>query len=200
MKNLQETMKQLQKASESLSKLGFDPEHPWGALSQMSQVLDVNFWENIAALNKQAAQKTAAEAAPHAPPVKRAKKKAKAKDKSIRLSQVDKPASFPHTDIFQSDHTVIVSCELPGFERDSLEVTLTDQRVVEIKGTIKASEHKGLRTQGERTYGSFYRKLSLPVLVSSKGMRAQYQDGVLEIFLIRDQASNEQKTTFKASL
>lgn len=198
MKNLQETMKQLQKASESLSKLGFDPDHPWKALSQMGQMLDTNFWENIATLNKQAAQKTAAAAAPNVPPVKKGKKKTK--EKPMRFVQVDDSHFSPVSDIFQSEQMVIVSCELPGFDRDSLEITLSDQRLLEIKGIIKESEHQGLRTQGERSYGPFYRKLALPVSVCSKGMRAQYQDGVLEIYLMRDGAANERKTTFKASL
>lgn len=198
MKNLQETMKQLQKASESLSKLGFDPDHPWKALSQMGQVLDTNFWENIATLNKQAAQKTAAAATPTVPPVKKGKKKTK--EKPMRFVQVDDSYFSPVSDIFQSEEMVIVSCELPGFDRDSLEITLFDQRWLEVKGIIKESEHKGLRTQGERSYGPFYRKLALPVSVSSKGMRAQYQDGVLEIYLMRGRAANERKTTFKASL
>ncbi|MCE0449732.1 Hsp20/alpha crystallin family protein [Brevibacillus sp. AF8] len=198
MKNLQETMKQLQKASESLSKLGFDPDHPWKALSQMGQVLDTNFWENIATLNKQAAQKTTAAATPTVPPVKKGKKKTK--EKPMRFVQVDDSHFSPVSDIFQSEEMVIVSCELPGFDRDSLEITLFDQRWLEVKGIIKESEHKGLRTQGERSYGPFYRKLALPVSVSSKGMRAQYQDGVLEIYLMRGRAANERKTTFKASL
>ncbi len=198
MKNLQETMKQLQKASESLSKLGFDPDHPWKALSQMGQVLDTNFWENIATLNKQAAQKTATAAAPHVPPVKKGKKKSK--EKPMGFVQVDDSHFSPASDIFQSEQMVIVSCELPGFDRDSLEITLSDQRWLEIKGIIKESGHQGIRTQGERSYGPFYRKLALPVSVSSKGMKAQYQDGLLEIYLMRGRAANERKTTFKASL
>ncbi|WP_188069853.1 Hsp20/alpha crystallin family protein [Brevibacillus brevis] len=198
MKNLQETMKQLQKASESLSKLGFNPDHPWKALSQMGQVLDTNFWENIATLNKQAAQKTAADAAPTVPPLKKRKKKTK--EKPMRFVQADDSHFSPVSDIFQSEQMVIVSCELPGFDRDSLEITLSEQRWLEVKGIIKGNEHQGLRTQGERSYGPFYRKLALPVSVSSKGMRAQYQDGLLEIYLMRGRAANEGKTTFKASL
>ncbi|MED1782183.1 Hsp20/alpha crystallin family protein [Brevibacillus fortis] len=198
MKNLQETMKQLQKASESLSKLGFDPDHPWKALSQMGQLLDTSFWENIATLNKQTAQKTATAAAPNVPPVKKGKKKPK--ERPMRFDQVDDSHFSPATDIFQSEQLVIVSCELPGFERDSLEIILSDQRWLEIKGSIKESDHQGLRSQGERSYGPFSRKLALPVPVSSKGMRAQYQDGLLEIYLMRDGAANERKTTFKASL
>ncbi|MFS0556448.1 Hsp20/alpha crystallin family protein [Brevibacillus sp. 179-C9.3 HS] len=198
MKNLQETMKQLQKASESLSKLGFDPDHPWKALSQMGQVLDTSFWENIATINKQAAQKTAAAAAPNVPPVKKGKKKAK--EKPLRFVQVEETNGSFLADIIQSEQMVIVSCELPGFDRESLEVTLTEQRCLEIKGIIKESGHKGFCTQLERSCGPVYRKLALPVSVSSKGMKAQYQDGLLEIFLMRDQAANERKTTFKASL
>lgn len=198
MKNLQETMKQLQKASESLSRLSIDQEQPWKALSQMNQILDTNFWENLVVLSKHATPATQTAPQEIVTKVKKARKR-KAKEEPASIS-VEETPFFPVTDVFQTDHLVIVCCELPGFARDSLEVTLLDQQVLELRGRIREHVYTPSRVQTERTAGSFCRKITLPVTVSSKGMKAQYQDGLLELYLVRDQNMRERKTTFRANL
>ncbi|CAM3263862.1 MULTISPECIES: Hsp20/alpha crystallin family protein [Brevibacillus] len=202
MKNLQETMKQLQKASESLSRLSIDQEHPWKALSQMNQILDTNFWENLVVLSKHAAPTVQSQPQEITTKVKKAKKR-RTKAPSAAPSTVlveEEHSFFPTTDVFQTDHLVIVCCELPGFARDSLEVTLLDQRVIELRGRIREHVYAPSRVHTERTSGSFCRKIELPVSVGSKGMKAQYQDGLLELYLVRDQTMREKKATFRANL
>ncbi|WNC12796.1 Hsp20/alpha crystallin family protein [Brevibacillus brevis] len=197
MRNLQETMKQLQKASESLSKLSFDQEHPWKALSQMNQLLDSNFWENLMSLTGHSAVQATTGASEAVPTVHKAKNQAKTMPHAILQSD---PDSFPVTDIYQTEHMVIVCCELPGFDRDSLEVTLTEQRTLELKGKIREHPKSRFCIHRERSHGTFSRQIELPVTVSSKGMKAQYQDGLLELYLPREGEPNERRTTFRASL
>jgi HSP20 family protein len=197
-KNLQESMRQLQKASESLSQLSIDQEHPWRALSQMNQILDTDFWENLVVLSKHAVPTVPTQPQEIVTKMKKEKKR-NSKEPSTILTG-EEAAFFPITDLFQTDHLVIVCCELPGFARDSLEVTLLDQKIVEIRGSIREHVYTPSRVQTERTSGSFCRKIELPVIVSSKGMKAQYQDGLLELYLVRDQTVRERKTTFRANL
>lgn len=197
MKNLQETMKQLQKASESLSKLSMDQNHPWKALSQMNQILDSNFWENLVTLSNHSTTGTLKKTSEIVPTVKKTKKKEKEKPITIRT---DASGPFPTTDIFKTDQLVIICCELPGFDRESLEVTLTDQRSLEIKGKIQDHEYAKSRVQLERSFGTFCRNIELPATVRADGMKAKYQDGLLELVLTRDDAPRERKTTFKAIL
>ncbi|MDF2679998.1 MAG: Hsp20/alpha crystallin family protein [Brevibacillus sp.] len=199
MKNLQETMKQLQKTSESLSKLSLDQEHPWKALSQMNQILDSNFWDNLVNLTGHSAAQTTSQVSEVVPAIQKTKKKQKEKQPPIIVHKSDID-QFPVTDIFQTEHLVIVCCELPGFARDSLEVTLTEQRTLELKGTIKRHEYSSSCIQQERAYGTFSRQIELPVTVSAKGMKAQYQDGLLELYIPRDGTPRERKTTFRANL
>jgi HSP20 family protein len=198
LENLQETMRQLQKASESLSQLSIDQEHPWQALTQMNQILDSSFWENLVVLSKHAVPTAPAQPQEIVPKMKREKKRS-AKGTSTFLTG-EEATFFPITDVFQTDHLVIVCCELPGFARDSLEVTLLEQKTIEIRGNIREHVYAPSRIQSERTSGSFCRKIDLPVTVSSKGMKAQYQDGLLEIYLVRDHSVRERKTTFRAKL
>ncbi|WP_312114062.1 Hsp20/alpha crystallin family protein [Brevibacillus reuszeri] len=209
MKNLRETMKQLQKTSESLSRLSMDQEHPWKALSQMNQILDTNFWDNLVKLNNHSIQNPQAQAKPIVPTVKKAKNKGKDKAKQaapvrerqqptvVRINETD---DFPLIDIFQTDELVILCCELPGFARDSLEVSLTDQRTLELSGEIKERAYNRSRIQTERYCGPFHREIELPVPVSANGMKAQYEDGLLELILARDHSFRERKTTYKANL
>ncbi|RNB54035.1 Hsp20/alpha crystallin family protein [Brevibacillus gelatini] len=198
MKNWQETMKQLQKASQSLAKLNLDKDHPWGALRQMSQIMDADFWENIAALSKKAPHQATTSVAKVVPTIQKNRKKAQ--DRPLRVVQVEETEEYPLTDVFLSDHSVIVCCELPGFARDSLELSLVEQKVLEIKGLVRKPDYKGSCVQAERSCGAFHRKIELPAPVIPKGMKAQYQDGLLEIYLQRDADYRERKTTFKAKL
>jgi len=210
LKNLHDTMKQLQKASESLSRLSMDQEHPWRALSQMNQILDTNFWENLVKLNNHSIQNPPAQSNKIVPTIKKAKNKGKekekgrateiAKERPVPIVRINDGDQFPTMDLFQTDQLVIVCCELPGFARDSLEVTLTDQRSLEIKGEIREHDYLRSRIQMERYYGPFYREIELPVPVSSTGMKAKYPDGLLELILARDHSARERKTTFKANL
>lgn len=195
MKNLQETIKQLQKTSESLSKLSLNQEHPWQALSQMNQILDTSFWENMVNLTGLTASQATAQASETVSAMPKTRKKEKVQPIIMQHSD-----AFPVTDIYQTEHLVIVCCELPGFARDSLEVTLTEQRTLELKGKIQKHEYSQSCIRQERSYGTFSRQIELPVSVSAKGMKAQYQDGLLELYLPRDGSPRERKTTFRAKL
>ncbi|MFD2371095.1 Hsp20/alpha crystallin family protein [Brevibacillus sp. GCM10020057] len=197
MKNLQETMRELQKTSESLAKLNFNQEHPWQALSQMNQILDANFWESLVKLTGQTASQATAQASEAVAAMPKKQKKEKVRPIVMPRSS---PEAFPVTDIYQTEHLLIVCCELPGFARDSLEVTLTEQRTLEIKGAIKKHPYAASCIRQERAFGTFSRQIELPVSVSAKGMKAQYQDGLLELYLPRDGSPRERKTTFRANL
>ncbi|GEB33044.1 MULTISPECIES: Hsp20/alpha crystallin family protein [Brevibacillus] len=201
MKNWQETLKQLQKASQSLGKLNLDKEHPWGALRQMNQIMDASFWENVAALSKQTPNQTTTSTTKTTKVVQTSQKSAKQpKGKPVRVVQEEETTDYPVTDVFLSEQAVIVCCELPGFARDSLELALVEQKLLEIKGEVKEPNYNGACVKTERSYGSFQRNIELPAPVVAKGMKAQYQDGLLEIILHRDADYRERKTTFKAKL
>lgn len=191
MKALQESIKQLQKASESLSRLQVDPKHPWPALSQMNQIMDARFWENLAVVCKHANVTLNQEPEELRARVKRRTKRRREGEAAISL---DGAVFFPSTDVFQTDHLVILCCELPGFARDSLEITLLEDRLIEVKGQIREHIYAPSCTSRERTHGSFCRRIQLPVAVSAKGIRAQYQDGLLELFLMRHDADTERQT------
>jgi HSP20 family molecular chaperone IbpA len=181
-KALQESILKLQKASETLSRLDVDPKHPWPALQQMNQIMDAKFWESLAEVYKHVGLPSSQEPEELKPRVKRRRKR---RTEVVETASTSGTGFFPSTDVFQTDHLVILCCELPGFARDSLEVTLLDGQLVEVKGQIREHVYAPSCTSRERTYGSFCRRVKLPVAVNGKGIRSQYHDGLLELYFVR---------------
>lgn len=91
---------------------------------------------------------------------------------------------MPRVDVIDRDEEVLVRAELPGVEKDDLDVTVTDDAV-----TLKAStrhqkqEEKGDFHRCEISRGDFTRSLSLPAGVDAEKARATFRDGLLELVL-----------------
>lgn len=91
---------------------------------------------------------------------------------------------FPSVDIKETDKSVVVEAELPGMEVKDIDISFENNSLV-LKGEKKrASEQKGENYHRvERSYGSFYRTVSLPCRVDKKGIKASYKEGVLSVTL-----------------
>lgn len=94
----------------------------------------------------------------------------------------------PRIDMDETEKELIIRCDLPGLEKDKIELTLNDDVIV-IRGTRdlvqeENTEEKGVRTyRSERSLGAFYRTIPLPMGVDSKNATASYENGVLTIRL-----------------
>ncbi len=88
----------------------------------------------------------------------------------------------PRVDVFERNGDLVVKAELPGVNRDDIEVTLDDGDLV-IRGERKTEQEvkEDSYYRMERSYGSFQRRLSLPPGVKPDDVKASYADGVLEI-------------------
>jgi len=83
----------------------------------------------------------------------------------------------PLVDIFESGNTLTVIAELPGVEKDKIDVNVQDNKLI-----IRASN-------GERKY---YKEVELPKPVKKETAKAQYKNGVLEIkFELEEKKSEE---------
>ncbi len=90
----------------------------------------------------------------------------------------------PAVDIYDEGDNLVVNAELPGLNKDQVEVQLSD-RTLTIKGEKKRSEEvrESDYYRSERSFGSFIRTLTLPVEVKADAATASFKDGVLEIRL-----------------
>lgn len=92
-------------------------------------------------------------------------------------------ARRPRIDVQQTDAELRVSAELPGVEREDIEVSL-DGDVLAIRGQ-RAARAEGEAIHRESPRGHFERSLRLPAWVDPEGARAVYRRGVVTVTLPR---------------
>ncbi len=90
----------------------------------------------------------------------------------------------PKVDVVERDNSVVVRAELPGMDKDNLDISLTEDSVT-ITATTKqeSEEEKGDYHRREISQGSFSRMLALPAAVQSDQAKASFKNGVLELTL-----------------
>ena len=91
----------------------------------------------------------------------------------------------PAVDIYETgNHDLVVRAELPGINREDIEVTVENSTLV-LKGEkkfekeVKEENYRRI----ERTYGTFHRSFTLPTTVDASKVTAEYKHGVLTVTL-----------------
>ena len=91
----------------------------------------------------------------------------------------------PSVDVIDREEEIVVRAEIPGVDKENLEVSLSDDRLT-IKGSTrqeKEEKEAGEYTRREMSRGSFTRVVTLPANVDGEKARASFKDGVLEMTL-----------------
>ncbi|TNF36034.1 MAG: Hsp20/alpha crystallin family protein [Gammaproteobacteria bacterium] len=103
-----------------------------------------------------------------------------------RMSELGKAfeGRVPNVDVIDRENEIIVKAELPGVDKDNIEVSLGENTVT-IKGSTRKEEkeEKGDYYRCEISSGSFSRTVGLPASVDSANSKASFRDGVLELTL-----------------
>jgi HSP20 family protein len=88
----------------------------------------------------------------------------------------------PAMDLAEEGDELVLRADLPGLTEDDVEVEVKD-RVLTVSGERRAEEKK--EGEGyyrvERAFGSFSRSLSLPDGIDADKVRAEFDNGVLEV-------------------
>jgi len=98
-----------------------------------------------------------------------------------RLAQA---AWAPPLETFRRGDKLVVRADLPGLKREDVKVEVENDTLT-ISGE-RRDEHEEDRDgyyRSERTYGAFYRAITLPEGVSAEQVEAEFRDGVLEVRL-----------------
>ena len=96
--------------------------------------------------------------------------------------------TFPPINVFQQGDDFVAIIELPGVSKDNINIQANDSDI-RISGTKELSFDKRASVhRRERTSGIFDRSISLPVQVDTDGLKAEYKDGLLAIFIPRAQS------------
>ena len=93
---------------------------------------------------------------------------------------------FPAVNIYDDGQTFLVRAELPGIDKDALEITARgDQLVIRGERKVQAADSPASYHRREREGGQFRRVVQLPQRVDSAKVMASYKNGVLEVTLPR---------------
>lgn len=89
---------------------------------------------------------------------------------------------IPPMDLVEADDEYVLRADLPGLDRDDLEIEVKDN-VLTISGERRA-EHQDRREgfhRVERSFGRFSRSLDLPEGIDASAVKADFERGVLEV-------------------
>ncbi len=102
---------------------------------------------------------------------------------------IDFERSF-RVDVLDRDKELIVRAELPGVEKDDIEVTIAgDHLTIEAEREFEEEETKESFYRHELGYGELRRTVFLPVEIDVKGIEAELKDGILNVVLPKIQAA-----------
>ena len=91
---------------------------------------------------------------------------------------------FPSVDIVNREKEIVVRAEVPGVDKDDIEISLAD-RTLTIKGESRHEEEteEGDMHRREIRSGSFSRVVTLPEEVDGRKAKTSYKDGMVELRL-----------------
>ncbi|TFH87903.1 Hsp20/alpha crystallin family protein [Billgrantia azerbaijanica] len=106
---------------------------------------------------------------------------------------------LPRVDILDRDAEVVVRAEIPGIEREDLDVSVTD-RTVTIKGESRKEtrDEEGEYYRCEISRGSVLRAVELPCDIDADKAEASFRNGVLELTLPKVREAHRRKVDIKS--
>ncbi len=107
--------------------------------------------------------------------------------------------SCTEVDIKEEADKFVILADIPGVKPEDIEVNMEDGVL-----TIKGEKHSENKTEEngykrvERTFGTFYRRFSLPDTADPEGITAKTKHGVLELVIPKREAAQPKKIKVEA--
>ncbi len=100
----------------------------------------------------------------------------------------------PAVDIRETPEALIFQVELPGMDKDDIEITL-ENRVLSLRGEREFSRDDTKETyhRVERAYGQFTRSFGLPTDIATDEVKAAFAEGVLTIELPKAETAKSRR-------
>ena len=106
-------------------------------------------------------------------------------------NEIEKGISFemggfnPRVDITEDDKNLFVHAEIAGMNKNDVKVSVSDDRMLTLKGEKKKAERKENVNfiRNERVFGEFERSFMLPDNVDAEKIQAKYDNGILELVI-----------------
>ncbi len=101
------------------------------------------------------------------------------------------PTQFP-VDLYEDKNNAFVRAELPGINRDDINVELVD-------GSLNINATRKTKTGDDEKVSRFSRSISVPDTVQSDKVQAAYENGVLTVTLPKREESKPRKINVAVS-
>ncbi len=95
---------------------------------------------------------------------------------------------MPASDVYETENEVVFACELPGFEKEDVNILVEDGQLT-ISGERKFERESRNYYRVERRYGKFQRSFVLPTTVQQGKISASLKNGVLTVTLPKREES-----------
>jgi HSP20 family protein len=109
----------------------------------------------------------------------------------LPLARLAEAPWAPFADVSETDDAYVIRAELPGVNKDQVDVQLQDRELV-ISGEIQDTEH-GKRRRSSRRTGRFEYRTYLPSDINADQVRAELSDGILTVTVPKSEAAKPRK-------
>ncbi|MGC1955688.1 MAG: Hsp20/alpha crystallin family protein [Gammaproteobacteria bacterium] len=93
--------------------------------------------------------------------------------------------AYPLVNVFQQGDDFVLIAELPGINKQDLNIEIKRNQL-RLAGTKQVGNGEGKSVhRRERLSGKFDRVITFPAAIETEGAKAEYQDGILALFLPR---------------
>jgi HSP20 family molecular chaperone IbpA len=109
-------------------------------------------------------------------------------------------AFLPNADIFETEEALTVVLEMPGVDRDNINVSV-ENGLLTIEGRINFSKYEGLEpVYSEYNIGPFRRTFRISSRIDQDKIRAEMRDGVITVVLPKAEEAKTRRIEVKRSL
>ena len=98
----------------------------------------------------------------------------------------------PAVDIEETDDAWIVEAELPGVDKNDVDIEMNDNELV-VRGEIKEREREGILRRRTRRVGEFEFRVTMPGQADADAIDAKLDHGVLRIQVPKTQESQPRR-------
>jgi HSP20 family protein len=117
------------------------------------------------------------------------------------LADIDREIRLPLSDMVDKGDKYELQLEIPGIDKDKIDVKAT-KNSVEISGeqSEKTEEKKKEYVYNERSYRSFHRKIPIPEDIVPSKIDAKMNNGILQIHLPKKNPTKPEEETTKVEI
>lgn len=101
---------------------------------------------------------------------------------------------MPNIDVVDRDKEIFVKAELPGFDKEDLDISIANnQLVIKAKACEEEKEEEGDYLKQEIRTSEIYRSILLPAEVEDEKIKTSFRNGVLKLTIPKQEKSRRKK-------